>query len=237
MDFYTDQELEMMDQAAQPEQSTAIVPAPPPIPLYPIPGMQPMGAVPNGQPAPNGQPQQTGIVGVMKRPMGPLPLWAWLLIGGGVVGTGFFALRKRDGDVEKNEDSNGKPSIGETIARAWSPAPTSNTGGWSPSRSAFAEKLQGYFQKKGMNEQATVWHDADDAKKQGGMQFVSPLINVQVKGGGVKADAALTRFCRREGLDPRAHTDGNIGLYPHSTKRGKEWEEYIDALRDDGQGV
>lgn len=242
MDFYTDQELEMMDHAAsQPEQqSTALVHAPPPIPLYPIPGTQPMGAA-NGQPGPNGQPAQSpaaGFVGVMKKPVGPLPLWAWILIGGGVAGTGFFALRRRD-DVEKNKDeeSSSKPSIGETIARAWSPSNGESKGGWAPSRSTFAESLQRYYQKKGQNDHVSVWHDADDAKKQGGMQFVSPLINVQVKGGGVKADAALTRFCRREGLDPKTHSDGNIGLYPHSTKRGKEWEEYIDALRDDGQAV
>lgn len=248
MDFYTDDELEMMDQAAAAGEQmatpgTALAPVPPPIPLYPIPG-QAMGAAASQQPmGPNGAPMppQQGIVGMMRKPMGPLPMWAWLLIGGGVLGTGYFALRK-NGEPEKNgggEDSSSssKPSIGETIARAWSPSPTANRGGWAPSRSAFADRLKAYFQKKGMSEHVVVWHDADDAKQQGGMQFVSPLINVQVKGGGVKADAALTRFCRREGLDPKAHSDGNIGLYPHSTKRGKEWEEYIDALRDDGQSV
>jgi peptidyl-tRNA hydrolase len=50
-------------------------------------------------------------------------------------------------------------------------------------------------------------------------------------------DQAFTRFCRREGLNPSQHADGSIGLYPHSTKRGKEWEEYVDALRDEGQKV
>jgi hypothetical protein len=245
MDIYTDEELEMMDQSAESGPGTAIVPAPPPIPLYPIPGLQQqqaMGAAPAGaQPVPNGQSPAGSVMNVMKRPMGPLPLWAWLLIGGGVVGTGYFALRR--GGVEKNksdesDSSSSSPSLGERIARAWSPPKSEpNKSGWSPSRSAFAESLQRYFDKKGQSAHVVVWHDADEAKQQGGMQFVSPLINIQVKGGGVKVDQALTRFCRREGLDPKAHTDGNIGLYPHTTKRGKEWEEYIDALRDDGQSV
>ena len=62
-------------------------------------------------------------------------------------------------------------------------------------------------------------------------------MNVEVKGGAVKADAALQRFARREGLNPVQHEDGSIGFYPHTGKRGKEWEEYIDALRDEGQKV
>jgi hypothetical protein len=238
-DIYTDDELNMMDGTdMEPHgRSTALAQVPPPIPLYPIPGQSAMGTdngiAPNGAATP-----QAGFVGFMKKPVGPLPLWAWLLIGGGVAGTGYFALRKGS-DVEKNKSGSSKPSIGEAIARAWSPSSdsdSSSSGGWEPSRSRFAEQLQRYFDKKGQSAHVVVWHDADEAKK-GGMKFVSPLVNVQIKGGAVKPDAALTRFCRREGLDPKAHSDGNIGFYPHSSKRGKEWEEYIDALRDDGQSV
>jgi len=225
-------DMEAMAAEATPEPSAAMVPSPPPIPLYQIPTTSLAGAPPQ----PGGVAEQPGVVGLATRQVGPLPVWAWALIGGGVIGTGYFAMKGRG--VEKNESSESKaatPSIGDVIARAVTPN-ESSSGGWAPSRSRFAEQLQRYVDKKGLTENVTVWHDADDAKK-AGMAFVSPLINIQVKSGGVKPDAAMTRFCRREGLDPKAHQDGNIGLYPHSTKRGKEWEEYIDALRDDGQNV
>jgi hypothetical protein len=239
MDYLSDNDIDsMFDTPGQQEQTqgTAIVPMPQPVPLFPL----AMAA----QPAPNGQPgaqpgQPPGVMGFVRQQWGPMPAWAWLLLGGSVAGAGylFYQNRSKPKANESDSSSSSRPSIGEVVANAIAPS-SGGSGKWAPSRSRFAESLERYFQKKGMSDQLTVWHDADDAKKKGKMAFVSPLINVEVKqGGAVKVDAALTRFCRREGLDPKQHQDGNIGLYPHSTKRGKEWEEYIDALRDEGQSV
>jgi hypothetical protein len=124
------------------------------------------------------------------------------------------------------------------LLQSGSPPSEGSNGGWEPSRSRFAELLERYYQRQGHAQHAKVWHDAEDAKSKGKLKFVSPLVNVEVKDSKmVKVDPALTRFCRREGLNPVAHSDGSIGLYPHNSKRGKAWEEYIDALRDDGQKV
>lgn len=117
------------------------------------------------------------------------------------------------------------------------PGDGEESAGWSPSRSGFGSQLQRFFDKAGKSASVVVWHDAEDAQRKGKMKFVSPLINVQVKDKSVTADAALQKFCRREGLNPVAHDDGSIGLYPHTGKRGKAWEDYVDALRDDGQQV
>lgn len=230
MDFLTDNEIDSMfdEPTQQPQEETAIVPEPPPVPLYPL----AMAGAPNGAAGP----QAGGALGFVRQQWGPLPAWAWLLLGGSVAGAGYFFLKSRKPTANGSSDEeSSRPSIGEIVAN--SAVPTVS-GRWEPSRSRFAEQLERYFQKKGLNDQVTVWHDADEAKSKGKMAFVSPLINIEIKkGGAAKLDTALTRFCRREGLDPKQHQDGNIGLYPHSTKRGKEWESYIDALRDEGQSV
>lgn len=238
MDFLTDEEIDSMFDA-EPDQAAPLQPppaeAPPPVPLYPLAMAQAAPpAAPNGQP--NGQPAvQEGLI---TRKVGPLPAWAWLLIGGGVVGTGYFYMRGK----KKSSGEDESPGIGDVVSNVFGGGSrdegSRSSGGWAPSRSAFASKLEGYFTKKGMNGQVTVWHDAEDAQQKGKMAPVSPLLNVQVlKNSAVKVDQALQRFCRREGLNPVAHADGNIGLYPHTGKRGREWEEYIDALRDEGQKV
>jgi hypothetical protein len=215
-------------------------PAPQPVQLYPLAlaqAPQPNGAVPNGMPQP--QPGGGGgLVGLITRPLGPLPFWAWALIAGGVGSTGYLLYKNKTAPTPNGSsdgDGSSSPSVGDVLMNAVTGAGASS--GWAPSRSRFAEQLQRYYAKKGHSEHATVWHDAEDAKKHGGLSQVSPLVNVQVKGGGVKVDTALTRFARREGLNPVQHSDGSIGLYPHSTKRGKEWEAYIDALRDEGQSI
>ena len=209
-------------------------PPPKPVPLYPLslagaPVPQPNGVAPNGAP-------QGGLIGLATKQMGPLPLWAWALIAGGVGGTGYYFFKSKDGSDDSDSSSPG-PSMGDVLKNAFTSSDGGSGSGWSPSRSTFADQLQRYFAKKGHGEHVTVWHDAEDAKKHGGLAHVSPLVNVQVKGGAVKVDTALTRFARREGLNPVQHEDGSIGLYPHTTKRGKEWEQYIDALRDEGQSI
>jgi len=239
MDYLSDSELDSMFDEPQTREretaatGTAIVPMPPPVPLYPL-ALAGAGQVPNG--ASNGSP----LAQFATKKWGPLPAWAWLLIGGGVSAAGYlyWSSRKTTPNGSSDEDSSSRPSIGDVMANAMRATAAPSSGAWSPSRSRFAEQLERYFQKKGMSDQLTVWHDADDAKKKGKIVFVSPLINVEVKKGAtVKVDPALVRFCRREGLNPVASQDGHIGLYPHSSKRGKEWEEYVDALRDEGQTV
>lgn len=203
-----------------------------PLQLYPLTIAQPQ----NGAAPQNGV---GGIMGIVTKKMGPLPVWAWTLIAAGVGGTGYLLYKGKtaskpsdDGDEDRSSSS---PSVGDVLMNAVTG--NGSAGGWGPSRSSFAQQLQRYFDKKGQSAHVVVWVDAEDAKSQGKLSHVSPLVNVQVKGGGVKADAALVRFARRDGLNPVQHDDGSIGFYPHSTKRGKEWEGYIDALRDEGQNV
>jgi hypothetical protein len=171
-----------------------------------------------------------GVMDVVSRKVGPLPVWAWALIGVGVGGAGYLYYRytKKDGDGSVTSNHGLEAFEDETESK----------GTWGPSRSAFAKQLERYFARRGQNAHVTVWSDAEEAKSKGRLAFVSPLINIQVKGGTVKPDAGLMKFCRREGLNPVAHKDGSIGLYPHEGgKRGKAWEDYVDALRDDGQAV
>jgi hypothetical protein len=232
-EFLTDQEIDsMFDEEApfyddepppltdrRPAQMQAA--APEPIPLYPLQLVQPAAA-------------QTEPRGLLLRRYGGVPGWAWGLIGAGLLGSGYMFYRSRS--LQPNGEGGSEPpapGLGDVV-------PLTNTGtsdgGWRPSRSSFAIALERYYAKKGMSSHVKVWVDADDAKKSG-MKFVSPLVNVQVKSGGLKADDALQKFCRREGLNAVQHEDGSIGLYPHTGKRGKAWEDYIDALRDDGQQV
>jgi hypothetical protein len=257
MDFYSDEEIDSLfsdqeqryqvaqrqidaNEAAANGAALAPVqdyPAPPaelpPVPLFPL----AMASAPNGAPA--APAQQNGIVGFVTKPVGPLPVWAWTLLAGAGGAAFYFATKKapEKNSSEGSEDS--KPSgVMANLMAAVAGTPSSSGGSsWRPSRSEFAASLERFFQRKGKGQHVKVWVDADDAQGQGKMKTVSPLVNVQVHGGAVKVDQALQRFARREGLNPVQHSDGSIGLYPHSSKRGKEWEGYIDALRDEGQRV
>lgn len=240
--FLTDRELdEMFDEQPYPEPSAPMVPVqeypqlpqPEPVPLYSL----QLAQVPTPQPPE--QPQvPDGQQGLLMKKVGPLPMWGWGLIALGVGGTGYFAYRSMKKNPKSSGDDEGStPSLGEIVSKAFTPNDGGSSTGWEPSRSRFAEQLERYFQRKGQSQHVKVWHDAEDAKEKGQLKFVSPLINIQIKNGTVKLDKALIRFCRREGLNPQSHIDGSIGLYPHSSKRGREWEEYIDALRDDGQKI
>jgi hypothetical protein len=79
----------------------------------------------------------------------------------------------------------------------------------------------------------TVYTDADEAKAK--LKTVSPLITLKCAVRMPITD--LDKMCRREGLMCVEHEEGVVGLYPTTSKRGKQWEQYIDALRDDGQTV
>lgn len=239
--FFSDEELDEMfdetheDMPPPPQMATAhaLAPMPRPVPLY---SMQLAEASePAAAPAP-----AVAQEGLLMKKLGPLPVWAWGLISLGVGGAGYITYRSLKPNPSSSsgddEEGGGGFKLGDVLSKALEGGDGDGSG-WEPSRSRFAEQLQRYFERKGQAQHVKVWHDAEDAKKEGGLKFVSPLINVQVKQGAVKLDQALTRFCRKEGLNPTTHPDGSIGLYPHASKRGKEWEEYIDALRDDGQEI
>jgi hypothetical protein len=252
MDFYSDDEIDSLfseqreryevaqrqidaggsDLAPIEDSMPASFAPPPPVPLYPL-------AMASGAPA--GAPAQNGIVGFVTKPVGPLPVWAWtLLAGAGGAAVYFYSKRgepKKNGDDDSSESKSSGVMANLMAAVSGGGSPSSGGSSWSPSRSSFAASLERFFQRKGKGQHVKVWVDADDAKNQGKMNTVSPLVNVQVHGGAVKVDQALQRFARREGLNPVQHEDGSIGFYPHSSKRGKEWEGYIDALRDEGQRV
>lgn len=240
---FDDEEMDQMF-AEQHQQGAPAVMQPQiePVPLY---SMQ-LAQAPASPQAPGMQLDPQGAAttpdGLLKKKWGPLPVWAWGLIGTGVLGTGYFVYRsmKKVTPNGSGDEDDAPPKLGQIVSKmlgSGEPSGGSSSSGWEPSRSRFAEQLERYYQRKGQSQHVKVWHDAEEAKEQGGLKFVSPLVNVQVKHGTVKLDQPLTRFCRREGLNPTAHPDGSIGLYPHASKRGKEWEEYVDALRDDGQQI
>ena len=227
--IYTDDELSEIEGYEDEDDAPLAPPMAPPAAMTPVP-LYPLSLAQLGQ---QGAPGENKIAAFAKKKVGPLPIWAWVL-GAGAVGTGaYFVIRRRGGS-----SGDESPAVTPNSQRSGADdSEESGSSGWGPSRSAFASQLQRDFDKKGQSSNVVVWHDAEDAQKKGRLKFVSPLVNVQVKGGVVKVDAALQKFCRREGLNPVAHDDGSIGLYPHPGKRGKAWEDYVDALRDDGQQV
>lgn len=186
-------------------------------PIYPVPGMGQSSA----QPGPSES--------LLTRQMGPLPMWGWGLLAAGVGVGGFFWWQSQQKKVEPNSpDGDAEPS------RPALGAGEESGGGWSPSRSRFGDQLRRYFTRKGMADRCAIYTDADEAKKK--LKHVSPLVTIKVE-GAFKADKDMEKLCRREGLSAVAHEDGSIGFYPTESKKGREWEEYIDALRDEGQTV
>jgi hypothetical protein len=186
--------------------------APQVYPIYPLVGMGQAPAESGGN--------------LLTRQVGPLPVWGWGLLAAGVGVGGYFWWQK---------SKSMSPNTGEAPASgAMALGSGDGDGKWGPSRSRFGDQLTRYFTRKGMSNRCTVYTDADDAKRK--LKQVSPLITIKIE-GKYEVDPDLEKLCRREGLNPTAHEDGSIGLYPTESKRGKAWEEYIDALRDDGQTV
>lgn len=222
-DWFSDEEIDGMVAETLPQQE----PAPPaqdypgsamaPVPLYP---MSLASTEPNGS------------ENFLTKKLGPLPVWGWGAIVAAVGGGGYLYWRYQK-NVKPNGEDDVEPNLGDIV-------PVESNGdsrSWSPSRASVASALEKHYGKKGQKDLVVIWSDADEAKEKGKLQFVSPLVNVQPQGVKVKVDQALTRLCRREGLNPVQHQDGSIGLYPHTGRRGQEWEEYVDALRDEGQKV
>ena len=233
-DSVTDDEIDEMygDGRHTPQQ------AQPQAVQQPVPpqGMQPMGSI-NGLPVYSlalAQVPSTTIVGenILTRRLGPLPVWGWALtaIGTGIGGYFLWQSQKKVSKNDGDEDSEPVRALPESTEGG------GGRGSWGPSRGTFAEQLNKHFMRKGMAEKTKIFDDADEAKASGKLKHISPLINIKCE-VGYKPDKEMERLCKREGLSPIVHEDGTIGLYPASSKRGREWEKYIDLLRDDGQTV
>lgn len=207
-----------MQPAAMPVARAPMPPAPAPHePVYPVYPLTGMGQAPAANAGGN----------MFTKQVGPLPVWGWGLIAAGVGVGGYFWWQNKGKSVSANASAApaGTPALG---------GGGEDDSKWSPSRSRFGDQLKRYFSRKGMGDRCTVYTDADEAKRK--LKHVSPLITIKIE-GKYESDKDLEKLCRREGLNPTAHEDGTIGLYPIESKRGKEWEEYIDALRDEGQSV
>ncbi len=184
---------------------------PPPVPLYDISLAQ----------APE-QPAESLFV----RRVAGLPVWGWGLIGTAALGAGWYLFR------QNKVESNPEPE------RRESPRPlATHSEAWSPSRSRFGDALKGWMVKRSIPlRDVTVYIDADDAKRH--VKPVSPLVTMKCAASVKMPMAELQKFCEVEGLCATDHGDGVIGFYPaESGDKGREWESYIDALRDDGQTV
>lgn len=166
--------------------------------------------------------QQAQAEPLLARKVAGVPIWA-IGLGAIALGGGAWWYMNQRKEVTPNGDGNATPE-----------PPPSDDKRWSPSRSGFGDVLKRHFQRRGIVDKAHIYTDADEAKKK--LKQVSPLITIKVD-GGYKPDKDMDKLCRREGLQPIVHEDGTIGLYPTVSKRGREWEEYIDALREDGQTV
>lgn len=161
---------------------------------------------------------------IYQRRLAGIPVWGWGLGALGALGALYFYTQQRQ--VTKNgEDSS---ESGEDSSSARLPS------GWQPSRSAFGDRLRSHLQKNGLADKTTIWTDADEAQKK--LKQVSPLVTIQCKATKIPL-AELDKFAKREGLSAVSHTDGVVGFYPGGGKKGKQWEEYIDALREEGQKV
>lgn len=171
--------------------------------------------------------QETGF---LQRKMGPLPVWGWLVTAVGTGIGGYFILQNIKAPTKNSRDDEDDDAASYAL-----PDEGESAGGWRPSRSAFADQVTRYFAKAGVAG-AKVFSDADDAKR-AKLKEVSPLINIRFE-SPYKADKGFEKLCKKEGLSVFAHGDGTVGLYPATTgKRGKQWEDYVDALRDDGQEI
>lgn len=187
--------------------------------LYPMPvstPMYPLAQVPT-TPEP--------AAPLLQRRLAGIPVWGWGLAAGGL-GLAYYLLSGSK-KVEANP-SSGESGVGDT-------SESSESSAWRPSRSAFGDRLRLNLQKNGIAEKTVVYTDADEARKR--LKQVSPLVTIQCKGVAKIPVKELDKFARREGLTAVEHDSGIVGFYPGGGKKGKAWEEYIDALRDEGQEV
>lgn len=171
--------------------------------------------------------------GLLGRKLGPLPVWGWGLAALGVGVGGYFLWQQTSSGkkISANGRDDDSDNDGGRVTRPALPSGDEDDGPRT-SRGDFAERLNGYFMRKGIGDKVHVFDDADEASKK--LKQVSPLVNLKCE-VAFKPDKDLEKICKREGLQPIAHPDGSIGFYPAKGKRGDAWKRYIDLLRDDGQ--
>lgn len=169
-------------------------------------------------------PEQSSQDGLLTRRVAGLPVWGWGLIGTAALGAGWYFWKQ--GKVAPNA-----PEPAPAPARLPTPE------GWSPSRTRFGESLGSWMSRRSIpSRDVTIYTDADDAKRH--IKPVSPLVTIKCAASAKMPMEELQKFCAEEGLCATDHGEGVIGFYPaESGDRAREWESYIDALRDDGQTV
>jgi len=184
--------------------------------------MGPTGPVAPAQPATPGNLLTNRYAGV--------PGWGWGLITIGVLGGGYLLYKQgskptpNDGEEKGDDDL---PSL---------PASTESSG-WSPSRSRFGEQLSKFVSTRGVStKDMKIYIDADDAKKY--CKPVSPLVTIKLSPNTKLPMADVEKFCKREGLMCTDHGNGIVGFYPATSgKKARQWEDYVEALRDEGQTI
>lgn len=181
--------------------------------------------VPMGQAStPNGA---SPIVSFFTQPMLGVPVWGWALGVVALAGGGYYYYvhtKAKAADAAAGLAQN-EPEL---------PEPK-----WQPSRSRMAERLERWMSQRGKKDGITVYADADEAAA-AGVRNPSPLLNLRVARGQADkvADVEMRKMLRREGLDAVQIDANTVGIVPaDGTKRGSEWESYVDALREEGQTV
>lgn len=167
---------------------------------------------------------------ILTKKYGGVPVWGWALAAAAVGGVGFVVYQKV---LKKNEpgslvsnDRSDSDDDGDSVER-------NRSGEWSPSRSGFGAQIDQFLKDQKIRG-VKVYIDADEAAKS--IKTPSPLITLRVpRTAGLVTHHSFITMCKTEGLRPVETADGIVGLYPDKSKRGKAWEEYIDALRDEGQ--
>ncbi len=213
-------------------------------PVQVPPGLVPVPAAPQPGGAPGGG------QGLLRREIQGIPVWAILLGVAAVGGGGYYFYTKAKADANDGGDDDESESVRPNRSSSTSSSRSSDDGEshgatsarsrsrWSPSRSRVAERAQKWLTERNQGDGLTVFHDADVAMSKG-IKNPSPLINLKVRQSSeLDKNTDFKKWARREGLDAVRINRTTIGLVPaQNTKRGVEWESYIDALREEGQRV
>ncbi|HEY5656652.1 MAG TPA: hypothetical protein VIY27_02575 [Myxococcota bacterium] len=191
--------------------------------------------------------------GWLAREVGGVPLWGVILGVAALGGGGYYLFTRAKASVNDPADeaasggsrSRSRSSGAGTVrltANAGSSggeeAPTRSRSRWAPSRARVAERAQKWLTERNKANGVVVYPDADEALAKG-IKNPSPLLNLRVKRNEkLHEDAEFQKWARREGLNPVRIDQTTVGLVPaENTKRGSQWESYVDALRDEGQKV